>query len=254
MTKHAQPQKFTKVFFDSRTTNLLLAGADGGPVSTADGMNRDDVADMLGKDIADLLFASPSSATSGWEFEAEGNWMFWRETDTGAVVVLEDQAGVKSRYVANAFTKDAYSMIVNVQERDAPEGAIEMSVYLDASAEGLPTAAIHDAKGNWVATAHLSLTGEVCIEPGATMQLVPPPETAEGLLNADNEVVVHLPGGWTMRSGSHDGGTVSGEYVRVCRPDGSDYVYYDKQEWADDPAIVMGAIMNIAAGFRPALN
>ena len=38
------------------------------------------------------------------------------------------------------------------------------------------------------------------------------------------------------------------DYVRVCDHDGSELVYWDKQEWADDPAEVMGAIIGAMRG------
>lgn len=74
---------------------------------------------------------------------------------------------------------------------------------------------------------------------------------ATSVLNDDGEVVVRLTDGWTLRSGSPVTGLVSGDYVRLCRPDGSEYLYWHHDEWGDDPAVVMGAIMNAAAGWRP---
>lgn len=83
----------------------------------------------------------------------------------------------------------------------------------------------------------------------------PPREikTAKDLLNADDEVVVVLDDGHTLRSGTYDksaGNVVSGEYVRLCAPDGTEIAYWDQAEWAADPALVMGAIINSAAGLR----
>lgn len=71
------------------------------------------------------------------------------------------------------------------------------------------------------------------------------------LLNAEGEVVVQLANGWTLRSGSDSkSGFISGDYVRLCRPDGSESLFWSSDEWRDDPVLVMGAIMNAAAGFR----
>lgn len=70
----------------------------------------------------------------------------------------------------------------------------------------------------------------------------------EALLNEDGEVVVELANGCTLRSGGET--FTSGEYVRLCEPDGSEYCYWDQEEWATDPALVMGAIINAAAGLR----
>ena len=74
----------------------------------------------------------------------------------------------------------------------------------------------------------------------------------ESLLNEDDEVVVKLSDGWSLRSGIEegDGDFVSGSYVRLCRPDGSEAAYWDKAEWVEDPVLVMGAIINSAAGLR----
>jgi hypothetical protein len=43
---------------------------------------------------------------------------------------------------------------------------------------------------------------------------------------------------------------MSGEYVRLCDEHGEEILYWDQEEWAADPALVMGAIINSAAGFR----
>lgn len=78
--------------------------------------------------------------------------------------------------------------------------------------------------------------------------------SSDTLLNDDGEVVVALADGWSLRSGVYDtdadDALTSGEYVRLVRPDGSEYAYWDHNEWADDPALVMGAIINAAAGYR----
>lgn len=74
------------------------------------------------------------------------------------------------------------------------------------------------------------------------------------LLNEEGEVVVTLADGCTLRSGVYDkddpAAFTSGEYVRLCNPDGTEYAYWDQTEWAEDPALVMGAIINAAAGLR----
>lgn len=74
------------------------------------------------------------------------------------------------------------------------------------------------------------------------------------LLNAEGEVVVQLASGWTLRSGVYNknepDALTSGEYVRLCRPDGEVETYWDQAEWRAEPALVMGAILNSAAGLR----
>ena len=66
----------------------------------------------------------------------------------------------------------------------------------------------------------------------------------------DGEVVVELKDGYTLRSGSDDEAFTSGEWVRLCRPDGSEAIYWHYDEWKEDPILVMGAIINSAAGLR----
>ncbi len=73
-------------------------------------------------------------------------------------------------------------------------------------------------------------------------------------IDAAGEVVVKLADGWTVRSGVYnkdaEDALTSGEYVRLCKPNGDEYAYWDQSEWRDDPALVMGAIINSAAGLR----
>ena len=67
-------------------------------------------------------------------------------------------------------------------------------------------------------------------------------------------IVVKLADGWELRSGVYEpddaGAFTCGEWVSLHLPDGSEYVYWDEAEWRDDPALVMGAIINSAAGYR----
>ncbi|MGH3608879.1 MAG: hypothetical protein ACRDRD_12430 [Pseudonocardiaceae bacterium] len=77
-------------------------------------------------------------------------------------------------------------------------------------------------------------------------------DAGRSILDASGEVVVELASGWTLRSGVYNqdapDALTSGEYVRLCRPDRTEYAYWDQEEWATDPALVMGAIINSAAG------
>lgn len=70
--------------------------------------------------------------------------------------------------------------------------------------------------------------------------------------DTDDEVTVQLADGWSLQSGSSTDAFTCGEYVRLCRPDGSEYLYWDQEEWATEPVLVMGAIINAASGYRPA--
>ena len=74
------------------------------------------------------------------------------------------------------------------------------------------------------------------------------------ILNKDGEVVVKLADGWTLRSGVYHPedpeALTSGDYVRLCDPYGKEILYWDQEEWTNDPTLVMGAIINSAAGLR----
>lgn len=63
------------------------------------------------------------------------------------------------------------------------------------------------------------------------------------------EVVVELMDGWTLRSSATD--RLSGDYVRLVDDRGNEYAMWEHTEWAEDPVLVMGAIINAAAGLRP---
>lgn len=63
-------------------------------------------------------------------------------------------------------------------------------------------------------------------------------------LNEDGEVLLELANGYSLRSGGTD--FISGEYVRLCDPDGEEILYWEQEEWRNDPALVMGAIINSA--------
>ena len=61
----------------------------------------------------------------------------------------------------------------------------------------------------------------------------------------EGEVVVHLLHGYTVRSSSEE--HLSGDYVRLCDPDGHELVYWDWTEWRDEPQLVMGAFIAVIA-------
>lgn len=74
---------------------------------------------------------------------------------------------------------------------------------------------------------------------------------SDALLNEDREVVVQLASGWSLRSGGED--YTSGDYVRLVTPEGTEHAYWDHAEWAREPQLVMGAIINSAAGLNVVL-
>lgn len=61
------------------------------------------------------------------------------------------------------------------------------------------------------------------------------------------ESIITLPTGWTLRSGGGDSSREAGDYVRLCRPDGTESLYWDHAEWRAAPVEVMGAIFAAAA-------
>ncbi len=59
------------------------------------------------------------------------------------------------------------------------------------------------------------------------------------------EVIVKLANGWSIRSSSDS--HLAGDYVRICDERGHEFLYWDNQEWQEEPIIVIGAILNCAA-------
>ena len=59
----------------------------------------------------------------------------------------------------------------------------------------------------------------------------------------EREIIIQLPWGGSLRCGEGDEHRWGG-YVCVCDVDGEEIpgCYWDKQEWADEPELVMGAI------------
>jgi len=55
------------------------------------------------------------------------------------------------------------------------------------------------------------------------------------------EITIPLPHGGSLRCGE---GTVYnyGDYLRICDAEGNELVYWAKQEWADEPEQVIGAV------------
>jgi hypothetical protein len=74
----------------------------------------------------------------------------------------------------------------------------------------------------------------------------------EDLLDNNGEVVVSLGNMWALRSGTYDSDApyLCGDYVCITDGNGDEYLYWDSSEWRDDPALVMGAIINTMAGLR----
>lgn len=59
------------------------------------------------------------------------------------------------------------------------------------------------------------------------------------------EITIPLPWGGSLCCGEGEHYQWGG-YVRVCDRDGNEILYYDKQEWADEPESVMGALLSCA--------
>ena len=68
--------------------------------------------------------------------------------------------------------------------------------------------------------------------------------------NDHQEVLLPLANGWSLVSGVYNPAPDSftcGEYVRLVDEGGHEVLYWDSEEWATDPVLVMGAIINAAA-------
>jgi hypothetical protein len=57
------------------------------------------------------------------------------------------------------------------------------------------------------------------------------------------ECVIQLANGNTIRTDTYDDNPAGSSYVRVCAPDGREIAYWTYTEWAEDPQLVMGAIL-----------
>jgi hypothetical protein len=57
------------------------------------------------------------------------------------------------------------------------------------------------------------------------------------------ECVIQLANGNTIRTDTYDDNPAGSSYVRVCAPDGREVAYWTYTEWAEDPQLVMGAIL-----------
>lgn len=64
-----------------------------------------------------------------------------------------------------------------------------------------------------------------------------------------SEVTIKLLNGNIIKSGCSTPDFISGEYVQLCNSEGKEIAYWDHSEWQEDPILVMGAILNSAAGF-----
>ena len=66
------------------------------------------------------------------------------------------------------------------------------------------------------------------------------------------ECVIQLGNGGTIRTDSYDSNPAGSSYVRVCAPGGGEVAYWVSTEWAEDPQLVMGAILGAAISAHPA--
>lgn len=61
-------------------------------------------------------------------------------------------------------------------------------------------------------------------------------------VDPDTEAWLPLPGGGVFAFPSTEAAEDGCQYVRVLDPHGGEVAYWDADEWAEDPAYVMGAI------------
>lgn len=59
--------------------------------------------------------------------------------------------------------------------------------------------------------------------------------------NKDEQVVFTLSNGITIRSKGEE--YELGSYVRFCDPNGAELLYWDSEEWRENPEGVMGAVL-----------
>lgn len=60
------------------------------------------------------------------------------------------------------------------------------------------------------------------------------------------EFVIELANGNTIHTDTFDRNPGGSSYVRVCGPNGEEIAYWVHDEWAEDPQLVMGAILGAA--------
>jgi hypothetical protein len=68
--------------------------------------------------------------------------------------------------------------------------------------------------------------------------------------NRTPECVIQLANGNTIRTDTYDSNPAGSSYVRVCAPDGHEIAYWTYTEWAEDPQLVMGAILGAASSWH----
>jgi hypothetical protein len=61
------------------------------------------------------------------------------------------------------------------------------------------------------------------------------------------ECVIQLGNGNTIRTDTYDSNPAGSSYVRICAPGGHEIAYWTYTEWAEDPQLVMGAILGAAS-------
>lgn len=64
-----------------------------------------------------------------------------------------------------------------------------------------------------------------------------------GMVEMKNESKVSIANGQSLIFPSYDKNKNGVDYVRFEDANGKEVLYYDKQEWIDEPELVMGCIM-----------
>jgi hypothetical protein len=62
----------------------------------------------------------------------------------------------------------------------------------------------------------------------------------------DRECIIRIAGGGEIRTDSYEDNPAGSSYVRVVNRDGAEIGYWTTEEWEEDPALVMGAILGAA--------
>lgn len=74
--------------------------------------------------------------------------------------------------------------------------------------------------------------------------------TMSAIRVGEDEFILHLENGNTIRTDTYADHPEGSSYVRICGPDGREFAYWSYTEWAEDPQLVMGAILG-SAGSAP---
>lgn len=80
-------------------------------------------------------------------------------------------------------------------------------------------------------------------DPGERPLFEGEPTNAKDRKASSSEYIVRLENGRSIRTDSFQDNPAGASYVRICDEHGNEVAYWDHAEWAEDPQLVMGAIL-----------